>query len=170
MSGQHSRKAPHMTCAECQHRLQEYLDGGMSKPESMRVFLHLRDCNGCAEEMARLEQLVSLLEVLPEREPPADFDAKVLAAVPYDSYKAMAGLRQARVPVFLEKESLPAWVRSRSVRLSGASLAAIALAGQFTGILPSWSLMGLVGLAPEVTVALQGLGRRLVVAVKGTEA
>jgi len=159
-----------MTCAECQHRLQDYLDGGMSKPESMRVFLHLRDCNGCAEEMAQLEHLVGLLEVLPEHEPPADFDAKVLAAVPYDSYKAMAGLRRARVPVFLEEQSLPAWVRARGVRLTGASLAAIALAGQFTGLLPSWTLVGLVGVMPEMTVALQGLGRRLVLAVKGSEA
>jgi len=111
---------------------------------------------------------VALLEALPEREPPVDFDARVLAAVPYDSYRAMAGLRRARVPVFLERESLPAWLRSRVVRFGGATLAAAALAARVTGLVPDTAVSVAVmaaGLLPEIIVAAQGVARRLVLAL-----
>jgi anti-sigma factor RsiW len=168
MNDQHSREAPHLTCDECRGHLQDYLDGGLAKPDSMRVFLHVRDCAGCAEELARLEELVAMLEALPAREAPADFDARVLAAVPYESYRAMANLRRARVPVFLEQESLPAWVRSRAVRLVGAGVAAVAIAARLAGLLPDTAVtvvVAAVGLAPEITLALQGTARRLVLAL-----
>lgn len=158
--------APQLTCAECQQRLQDYLDGGLAKPESMRVFLHVRECESCTEDLTRLEQLVVLLEALPDREPPVDFDAKVLAAVPYDSYRAMAGLRRPRVPVFLERDSLPSWLRARSVRLGGAAVAAVAVAGRLTGVFPDVALVAVVvGLVPEVAILVQGLARRLVLAL-----
>ena len=168
MSEQHSREASHLTCVECQQSLQDYLDGGLDKPASMRVFLHVRDCDGCTEELTRLEQLVALLEVLPEREPPADFDAKILASVPYDSYRAMAGLRRARVPVFLENDALPAWMRVPAVRFGGVGVAAAAVAAQLAGWMPDatvTSAVATVGLIPEITIVLQGMARRLVLAV-----
>lgn len=159
--------APHLTCAECRQRLQNYLDGGLAKPESMRVFLHVRECEGCAEDLTRLEQLVALLEAMPDREPPADFDARVLAAVPYDSYRAMAGLRRPRVPVFLERDALPSWLRARSVRLGGAALSAVAVAGRLTGIMPDVALAAVVvGLVPEAAIFIQSLARRLVLALR----
>lgn len=155
--------APHLTCAECQQELQDYLDGGLAKPESMRIFLHVRECEPCTAELTRLEQLVALLEALPDREPPADFDARVLAAVPYDSYRAMAGLRAPRVPVFLEKDALPAWLRARSVRLGGAAIAAAAVAGRMAGVFPDIVLAAaLAALVPEITIFVQGMARRLV--------
>ncbi len=168
MSEQHSREAPHLTCVECQRSLQEYLDGGLEKPESMRVFLHVRDCTDCAEELGRIEQLVALLESLPEREPPAEFDARILASVPYDSYRAMAGLRRARVPVFLEEESLPAWMRARAVRYAGTAIAVVAVAARLTGLLPDTAVTTVVaaaGLVPGAAYALQGMARRLVLAL-----
>jgi anti-sigma factor RsiW len=157
--------APHLSCADCQQRLQDYLDGGLAKPESMQVFLHVRECEACTEELTRLEQLVALLEALPEREAPADFDARVLASVPYDSYRAMAGLRRARVPVFLEREALPAWVRSPIARIGGVAVAAAAVAARLAGVAPDAALVALVGLTPELAVQLQTLARRAVLAV-----
>jgi anti-sigma factor RsiW len=168
MSDQHSRRAPHLACDECRLRLQDYLDGGLDKPASMEIFLHVRDCADCAAELARLEQLVARLEALPAREAPADFDTRVLAAVPYESYRAMANLRRARVPVFLEKEALPAWLRSRALRLGGAAIAAVAIAARLTDLVPDTAVTGAVavaGLLPEFTVALQGAARRVVLAV-----
>lgn len=168
MSDQHSRQAPHLTCVECQQSLQDYLDGGLGKPESMRVFLHVRDCGDCSRELARHEQLVAMLESLPGREPPADFDARILASVPYDSYRAMAGLRRARVPVFLEQESIPAWLRGRTLRLSGAAVAAVALAARWTGLVPDTALtvaVAAAGLAPEIILTIQGMARRLVLSL-----
>jgi anti-sigma factor RsiW len=158
--------APHLSCADCQQRLQDYVDGGLAKPESMRIFLHVRECEACTEELTRLEQLVALLEALPEREAPADFDARVLAAVPYDSYRAMAGLRRARVPVFLERDSLPAWVRSPATRIGGAVIAGLAVAGRVAGIVPDAAfIVAATGLVPELAVQLQALARRTVLAV-----
>ncbi len=166
MSAQHSRQASHLTCAECQQRLQDYLDGVLEKPESMRVFLHVRECEACAEELAGIEQLVAGLEALPERDVPADFDAKVLASVPYEQYRAMAGLRRNRVPVFLEEETLPVWVRARGVRATGAAVAGLVLVGRVAGLLPDAALIAAVaGMVPETVVALRSIARRLVMAV-----
>lgn len=165
MSAQHSRKAPHLTCAECEQRLQAYLDGDLAKTESLQVFLHLRECAHCAAELERFEQLDSLLRTLPQREPPADFDARILAAVPYESYRAMADLRQPRVPVILETDALPAWFRSRVVRFAGGAAAAAALAGRLSGLLSDPALIvAIIGLIPETAIFLQRIGRRLFLA------
>ncbi|HOX26589.1 MAG TPA: zf-HC2 domain-containing protein [Candidatus Krumholzibacteria bacterium] len=166
MNDQHSGKFPHLDCAECERRLQDYLDGGLAKPESMQIFLHVRECARCAAELKRLEDLVALLEALPAHEPPRDFDARVLAAVPYASYRAMARLRRARVPVFLEADRLPAWIRSPAVRYGGLAAAAVAAAAAVTDLAPAGVLaIAAVGLVPEAATLLQGLGRRVALAV-----
>lgn len=162
MSNQHSGQAPHLSCGECLEQLQDYLDDGRERGGSLAVSLHLQACPGCAARFAELAALVSHLESLPDREVPADFDARVLASVPYDSYRAMAALRAPRVPVFLERESLPIWVRHRAVRLGGATLMAAALAAR----LVVWPHDGLLlaaglGLAPELLVQLQALARTI---------
>lgn len=163
MSDQQRRGASRVFCAECRQRLPAYLDGDLAKTDSMQIFLHLRACAECAAELARQERLVTLLESLPRREPPAGFDARILASVPYEAYRAMAELRRPRVPVFLCEEALPGWIRSRAVRWSGAALAAVALAGHGAGLLPAGAIAAaLAGLLPEVILRFQGLGRRLV--------
>jgi hypothetical protein len=56
------------------------------------------------------------------------------------------------------------------VRLGGAGLAAAAIAARLTGLIDDGviaAVVAAVGLAPEVTVAMQGLGRRLVLAIVG---
>ncbi|MBD3221845.1 hypothetical protein GF314_11450 [bacterium] len=160
MSSQHSGQAPHLSCGECQSRLQDYLDDALARPDSMQVYLHVRECADCAEALARLETLVARLESLPGREAPADFDARVLASVPYESYRAMAALRAPRVPTFLASDSLPAWIRRPVVRMAGAGLAAVAAAAWST-ILPEPTLLiaAALGLVPELLVRLQAGGR-----------
>jgi anti-sigma factor RsiW len=167
MSGSHSRQAPHLTCDECQHQLQDYLDGTLARRQSMRLFLHLRECQACGNELERLQALVGALENLPAREPPADFDTRILASVPYEQYRAMAGIRAERVPVFLEPESLPAWVRARATLIAGGTVAVGGLAvrlaaGAGDGVLAAVA----VGLAPLAAVGLQAAARRVVVGLR----
>jgi len=163
MSGPHSRQEPHLTCDECQQQLQEYHDGTLARAQSMRVFLHLRDCDGCQAELDRLQRLIGALETLPSREPPADLDQRILASIPYEQYRAMAALRAPRVPVFLEAEALPAWLRARAVQGTGAAVAAAALGARFADLAPDAVLIvAAVGLVPAVTVGLQAVARRLV--------
>lgn len=162
MSDQHSGQAPHLSCGECVGQLQDYLDDGRERGGSMAVYLHLRACPDCAARFAELESLVSRLEQLPEREVPADFDARVLAQVPYENYRAMAALRAPRVPVFLERESMPVWLRHPVVRGAGLTLALLAVAARLT-VLPidGLLLVAALGAAPEFLVQLQALARTL---------
>ncbi len=153
-------------CRQTRDKMQDYLDQTLPKRESLAVFLHLRECEGCHQHLAALQALYERLDNLPPIEAPADFDARILAAVPYETYRAMAPLRSPRVPVLLEHESLPAWVRSRSVRLVGLIAAAAALAAATTGDVAgtaTWTVAGL-GCLPELSVRLQNLSRRIYVA------
>jgi anti-sigma factor RsiW len=153
-----------LNCSDCRERLPAYLDGGLSRRDSLQIFLHLRGCDGCVEERDRQQRLIGLLESLPSRDPPFDLDARILASVPYEAYRAMAELRRPRVPVYLAEASLPAWIRSRAIRAIGVAVAATALAGYGAGLWPAPVLIATVGLAPELLLRAQGLGRRLVLA------
>jgi anti-sigma factor RsiW len=161
MSGNNQKSDRILACSECRAGLQEYLDGTLEKPESLRFFLHLRECEPCRQEHDRLQGLFHLLDSLPDHQVPADFDQAVLAAVPYASYQAMEPLRRERVPVFLEEAFLPRIVRSRVTRLVGVGISAVAtalaLSTEGSAVLP---VLTVVGLLPEFAVRLQGWGRR----------
>ncbi len=161
MYGKKNKPDLPLTCDECGRGLQEYLDGTLEKPESLRFFLHLRDCTACQGEHDRLQGLFRMLESLPDHEVPADFDRAVLASVPYAAYRAMEPLRRDRVPVYLEEAFLPRFVRARLTRLVGFGVAsvaaALALRGDGSALLP---VLIVTGLLPEIVVRLQGLGRR----------
>jgi anti-sigma factor RsiW len=161
---QRNERAPGaMGCPDCRGDLQDYLDGTLEKKRSLAVFLHLRECEGCRVEHDTLCAVFSRLNALPGVEAPADFDAAVLASVPYDAYRAMEPLRRERVPVFLEDTFLPAWVRARVTRLAGLAVAAGA-GGVWLGAPDRGWLLAVfaAGLLPEALVLLQGVGRRLV--------
>lgn len=151
-----------LDCGKCRDQLQEYLDGTLDKKAGLSVFLHMRDCAPCQAEHDRLVELFQLLDGLPDHEPPADFDEKILASIPYEGYKAMEGIRRERVPVYLEEEFLPAFVRSALTRGVGVGLAIAAAAVQ--GLLEGPAILGGVvalGVVPELLVRLQGIGRRI---------
>ena len=161
MYGKNNKPEGPLPCNECRQGLQEYLDGTLDKPESLRFFLHMRDCPGCQEEHDRLQGLFRMLDSLPDHEVPAEFDRAVLASVPYAAYQAMEPLRRDRVPVYLEEAFLPRFMRARLTRLVGFGVAsvaaALALRGDGAAGLP---VLIVAGLLPEFVVRLQGLGRR----------
>ncbi len=160
MSGQHSGQAPHLSCSECQQRLQDYLDDGLERRDSMQVYLHVRECEACAAQFTSLEALVAQLEGLPDHDVPSDFDARVLASVPYDSYRAMAALRAPRVPEFLEREALPAWVRHPATRTTGLVMVAGVVAARLAGFeADAGLLIAAVGALPEVLIRVQDVAR-----------
>ncbi len=152
-----------LVCHDCRDGLQEYLDGTLDKKQSLRFFLHLRDCSACRDEHTLLQGLFEMLDSLPSHEVPADFDGAILASVPYASYREMEPLRRERVPVYLEEHFLPQFVRSRVTRLSGLGVTAAAMAAVVWLDGTAWmSVAAGVGLLPELLVRLQGMGRRVV--------
>ena len=170
MTGQDNVKDRPLGCQECREGLQDYLDGTQDKQHSLRFFLHLRECSGCREEHDRLQGLYEMLKSLPDHPVPEGFDEAILASVPYNAYREMEPIRRERVPVYLEEEFLPAWVRSPVSRLGGLCVALASTVSLYTmdgpGIL---SLVVAIGVAPQVIVSLQGLGRRVSLNQRRTE-
>ncbi len=150
-------------CPDCRIELQDYLDGTLEKKRSLSIFLHLRDCDACRREHEALSRVFAGLDALPAHEAPADFDAVVLAAVPYAAYRAMEPLRRERVPVYLERGFLPAWLRAPATRAVGLAAAAGVAVAWLAGAGPAWlPVVSVAGVLPEVLVRLQGIGRRLI--------
>lgn len=148
-------------CPAFRADFQAYVDGDLARERSLEVFLHARDCRGCAAELAAVKALFAQLKALPPVTPPADFDARVLASVPYAAYRAMEPLRRDRVPVFLEEDFLPAPLRAPLVRGAGVVLAIVSGAGLLSGRWPDLFVVPLLGgLLPEAVVRLQRLARR----------
>ena len=152
-----------LACADCLAGLQEYLDGTLEKQLSLRLFLHLRDCESCRAQQEVMQGLFEMLDSLPSLEVPADFDDAILASVPYAAYREMEPLRRERVPVYLAEQFLPRFVRARVTRFVGLGVAAAALGSYAALAGPQWlpAVAG-VGVVPELLVRLQGLGRRVV--------
>ncbi len=157
-------------CNDCRQNLQEYLDGTLEKKSSLQVFMHLQDCDGCKIEHDQLEGMFQMLENLQDHDVPEGFDDKILASVNYEGYRAMENLRRERIPVFLEEEYLPAFIRSTVTRLAGAGISAASLAVMSLTSMPEYSgvltVSLIVGLVPELIVRLQSLSRRTVVALQ----
>lgn len=157
-------------CLECREGLQDYLDGTLEKQRSLLFFLHLRECDECRREQEQLQHLYDLLQSLPDHPVPEAFDEPILASVPYAAYRAMEPLRRQRVPVFLEEEFLPAWVRSKVTRWGGVALAGAGLAASRWVGVPVWTAPACaLGLVPEALVLLQGIGRRATLALRRSE-
>ena len=150
-------------CTETRAGLQGYLDGTLTRKASMKLFLHIRECDGCSRELREMERLYGLLGGLPPLEPPADFDARILESVPLEAYRAMEPLRRERMPVILDEEALPAFVRARGTRAVGGLVAALSAVGLATRLLPEGGaiLTLIAGALPEALVRLQDASRRI---------
>lgn len=170
MTGKPHTEDQPLSCLECHEGLQEYLDGTLDKQRSLSFFLHLRDCTACRTEHDRLQSLFGLLDGLPDHPVPEDFDAAILAAVPYEAYREMEPIRRERVPVFLEKEALPTWLRSPVTRGVGLTVAAVAVtAGVALDAPGSLVAVPVIGVLPEAIVQIQALGRRLTLSMRRAE-
>ncbi|MBA4601473.1 anti-sigma factor family protein [Thermoactinomyces mirandus] len=55
-------------CKEMEFLIQLYVDGEMKRDDRQRLEKHLNECKRCRDELVKLEQLVSSLEQLGERE------------------------------------------------------------------------------------------------------
>ncbi len=163
MRDHHNANDEPLGCQDCREGLQDYLDGALDKKQSLRFFLHLRECLECQQEHERLQGLYEMLETLPDHSVPEGFDDAILASIPYDAYREMEAIRRPRVAVFLEEEFLPAWVRSPVTRMTGLAVAAVSVTSILfldgAGIISV--VAAAVGVAPQVVVSLQGMGRRL---------
>lgn len=149
------------SCKSYIAQIQQYIDGDLEKKQSMSLFLHARDCSACGLEIKKAENLCAKLSALPEIEAPVDIDEKILASVPYDSYKAMAGIRAVRVPVILEEEVIPVIIRSGVTRVICSTIATLTAAGIASGWLGSESIIVFIAAAlPETLVRTQSLFRK----------
>ncbi len=157
-------------CSDLRPLFQDYLDQTLPKESSLELFLHLRGCAECERELRELKEIYQGLGSLPRIEPPADFDERILASVPYEAYRRMAPLRAPRLPVLLDEEHLPAFLRAGSTRIAGAGLALAVAAGVVAAWLPDWSLLAAaVGVAPEALVRLQRTARRVALRAERSE-
>lgn len=157
-------------CPECRQGLQDYLDGTLEKQRSLLFFLHLRECDSCRAESDQLQHLYDLLQDLPEHPVPEGFDEPILASVPYEAYRAMEPLRRERVPVFLEEEFLPAWIRNPATRWGGIAVAVAGLAAvRWLDVPGAVALICALAVVPEALVLLQGVGRRATLALRRSE-
>lgn len=166
MEGRNDNKEQQPGCGDVVGCLQEYLDGTLDKTDSLAVFLHLRDCEDCSREHLHMQELFAMLEALPAREVPAGFDEPIMEAIPLAAYRAMEPLRRERVPVYLETEFLPAWLRAPAVRLAGLTATLVGVGAVGFADAPSVVLVPAVaGAVPEIVVRLQALARRATLAV-----
>jgi hypothetical protein len=89
------RKPEHQWVEES---LSAYLDGELTSAQKSRVEQHLQECQACAQNLATLQQTVSLLKELPEKPAPRSFairpatvKAKRAAAPPAWGYGLLKG-------------------------------------------------------------------------------
>lgn len=78
-----------MNCRRYQKLFSAYLDGYLSVGKRLRLQDHLEECEHCAEEFARVREVVALTNRFPKIQPSPDFD-RVLQARLSDSKSATA--------------------------------------------------------------------------------
>jgi hypothetical protein len=105
-----------------------YALGALNPPERARFEAHLEACPACREELAELREAAELLALAPPAaEPPADLQARTLAAVrraAADDGSAAAAAAPVRRPAASRRR---AW----ALALGAAALAAAAIVGAF---------------------------------------
>jgi anti-sigma factor RsiW len=76
-----------MKCKDIQKRLSAYQDGELGPKERDLIAGHLKECESCQEELARLEKAWVALEGLTEIQPEPDFYRQVVRKInePYET-------------------------------------------------------------------------------------
>jgi len=68
-------------CRLAERLLDEYAEGAITARNRARVERHLAGCERCREQLAAVQGVVRGLNAMPREQPPADFSARVMAAV-----------------------------------------------------------------------------------------
>lgn len=76
-----------MQCNEISGLMMKYLDGDISETELKALEKHNLSCISCNNEFEALKKAVSLVEALPDIDPPYDFEAKVMERIGSGIYK-----------------------------------------------------------------------------------
>ena len=104
-------------CAEVADLLPEVATGAVSGTDRARVLCHLAGCARCRGELSELARTADeLLSLIPEREPPASFEAAVLARLAPPAPAATVHRRR------------PVWRRA-AIQVAAVLLAAVVAAG-----------------------------------------
>jgi hypothetical protein len=104
------------------HRVQDYVDGTMSRRDAVEFYLLSRKEARLRQEAEAYKALHAALDQLPVEEPSASFDAAILKSVPLERYRS-APRKPARVLILGElREAIAARVfrRVRRPLLAGA--------------------------------------------------
>ena len=130
-------------CHDIELELAAYARGELDPAQRERVASHLDGCAGCRAELAREMTLRETLGGLPTATPPADFDDRILAAIP------AAGA-----------DSHPRWMRYRLAGGLTIAAASVALAlilpnlPQDSGPQPTWTDLEIAAAREEVMFSL----------------
>ncbi len=70
-----------MKCNRIQEMFSDYMENAMDARSCVEFEQHLTECACCSMDYDRFTQTVTMLDEMPEVEPPADFHASVMARV-----------------------------------------------------------------------------------------
>ena len=68
-----------MDCHYAGELLLDYIEGELSNEFSQKVEAHLRECESCSKEFARIQKMVNLMETLPSISPIPGISQKIMA-------------------------------------------------------------------------------------------
>ena len=71
-----------MNCADFESKLADYLDGTLDPGEGAALEQHVSSCAACQEFMGEVKSAVSLLQRVPEVEPPATLITRIAYQIP----------------------------------------------------------------------------------------
>ena len=62
-----------MKCDKAQEFFSDYIDNTLDRPMTVALETHLSGCESCSADVAGLKQMWTVLDKVPQVEPPADF-------------------------------------------------------------------------------------------------
>jgi anti-sigma-K factor RskA len=142
---------PEMSCAELAEVAAELALGVLTGRERAEAVAHLDHCESCREHVRQLMVTTEgLVGLLPEREPPAGFETRVLDRLGL-SAPGLASTARGGVPL-PRRPSLSRWTRAESFPRRTLAAAAVALAVVIAG-LGGWGVGVSMSLNPVASQA-----------------
>src|SRR5262249_55869692 len=114
-----------MNCNEIQNLIHAYVDGELDLVRSLELETHLRECDPCSQELARIRELLSRLKTF-YHEPRPGFDRSILT-VTRNADRASRNAEQTSIRKSWRAEARP--IFTLRALLAVASILAIVAAG-----------------------------------------